>query len=48
MTSKEYVALEKKFKDLWIKKTRLEKELEVVSAEYLYVMHRLNTEPIED
>lgn len=48
MTSKEYIALEKKFKELWIKKTKLEKELESVCAEYLYVMNRLNTEPIED
>lgn len=48
MTSKEYEKLEKKYKELWVKKNKLEKELQEVCAEYLYVMNRLNNEPIED
>ena len=48
MTSKEYEMLEKKYQDLFREKSNLEMQLERVSAEYLYVMHRLKTEPIED
>lgn len=48
MTSKEYEKLEKRYKELWIKKTKLEKELREVTAEYLNVMNRLNNEPIID
>ena len=48
MTSKEYIELEKRYKELYRKKLKLEKELEKVSSEYLLVMNRLNNEPIID
>lgn len=48
MTSKEYIELENKYKELWLKKRNLEKELETVCAEYLLVSNRLNNEPIID
>ena len=48
MTSKEYEQLEKKFQELFREKYKLEKELEKVSAEYLFVMSRLHNESIID
>lgn len=48
MTSKEYEKLEKRYQELWIRKTKLEKELQEVTAEYLNVLNRLNYEPIVD
>ena len=48
MTSKEYIELEKRDKELYRKKLKLEKELEKVSSEYLLVLNRLNNEPIVD
>lgn len=48
MTSKEYLELEKRYKELYRKKVKIEKELEKVSSEYLFVMNRLNNEPIID
>ena len=48
MTSKEYEKLEKRFQELYKEKRQLEMKLEKVSAEYLYVLNRLNTEPIID
>ena len=48
MTSKEYETLEKKYQELFREKSNLEMQLEKVSAEYLYVQHRLTNEPIVD
>ena len=48
MTSKEYIELEKRYKELYRKKLKLAKELEKVSSEYLLVLNRLNNEPIVD
>ena len=48
MTFKEYDKLEKKFQELFREKCKLEMELEKVSAEFLYVQHRLNNEPITE
>ena len=48
MTSKEYIELEKRYKELYRKKLKLEKELEKLSSEYLLVLNRLNNEPIVD
>lgn len=48
MSSKEYEKLEKRFQELFREKRQLEMKLEKVSAEYLYVQHRLTNEPIVD
>lgn len=48
MTSKEYEKLEKRFQELYKEKGLLEIRLEKVTAEYVYVMNRLNNEPIID
>lgn len=48
MTSKEYEKLESRFQELYKEKGLLEIKLEKVSAEYAYIMNRLNNEPIED
>jgi predicted nuclease with TOPRIM domain len=48
MSSKEYEELEKRYQELFREKRQLEMKLEKVSAEYLYVQHRLNNESIVD
>ena len=48
MSSKEYEDLEKRCQELFREKRQLEMKLEKVSAEYLYVQHRLNNESIVD
>lgn len=48
MTSKEYEILEKKYQDLFREKSNLEMQLEKVSAEFLYITHKLKNELIED
>ena len=48
MSFKEYEELEKRYQELFREKRQLEMKLEKVSAEYLYVQHRLNNESIVD
>ena len=48
MSSKDYEDIEKRFQELFREKRQREMKLEKVSAEYLYVQHRLTNEPIVD
>ncbi len=48
MTSNEYKELEERYKELSVKKSKLEKELQEVCDEYAKIICRLKFEPVVD